>query len=43
VDKNGPAYKRIVVKPAVDFRALEEVLVVMTPGPGRDAPEGSAE
>jgi rod shape-determining protein MreC len=37
VDKNGPAYKRIVVKPAVDFRALEEVLVVLTPNPARDA------
>ena len=23
VEKNGPAYRRIVVKPAVDFRALE--------------------
>jgi rod shape-determining protein MreC len=32
VEKNGPAYSRIVVKPAVDFRALEEVLVVLTPG-----------
>src|ERR1700730_12633370 len=31
VEKNGPAYSRIVVKPAVDFRALEEVLVVLTP------------
>ena len=31
VEKNGPAYKRIVVRPAVDFRALEEVLVVLTP------------
>ena len=31
VEKNGPAYKRIVVRPAVDFPALEEVLVVLTP------------
>ena len=41
VEKNGPAYKRIVVKPAVDFRALEEVLVVLTPTPAREA--GAAE
>lgn len=43
VEKNGPAYKRITVRPAVDFRALEEVLVVLTPNPGRDTPEGSVE
>jgi rod shape-determining protein MreC len=42
VEKNGPAFKRIVVKPAVDFRALEEVLVVISPSPGRDA-AGSGE
>jgi rod shape-determining protein MreC len=42
VEKNGPAYKRIVVRPAVDFRALEEVLVVLSPSPGRDA-AGSTE
>jgi rod shape-determining protein MreC len=41
VEKNGPAYKRIVVKPAVDFRALEEVLVVLTPPPRET--EGSTE
>ena len=41
VEKNGPAYKRIVVKPAVDFRALEEVLVVTMPNSAREA--GSAE
>ena len=41
VEKNGPAYKRIVVRSAVDFRALEEVLVVLTPAP-REA-EGSLE
>jgi rod shape-determining protein MreC len=41
VEKNGPAYKRIVVRPAVDSRELEEVLVVLTPAarPG----EGSSE
>jgi rod shape-determining protein MreC len=37
VDKNGTAYKRIVVKPSVDFSALEEVLVVTTPTPGKEA------
>jgi rod shape-determining protein MreC len=43
VEKNGPAYKRIVVRPAVDFQALEEVLVVLSPSAGREAGEGSAE
>jgi rod shape-determining protein MreC len=42
VEKNGPTYKRILVKPAVDFHALEEVLVVLTPTP-RDAADGSGE
>jgi rod shape-determining protein MreC len=37
VEKNGPAYKRIVVKPAVDFRSLEHVLVVLTPTPAKEA------
>ena len=41
VEKNGPAYKRIVVRPAVDFRALEEVLIVLTPMAGHEV--GSAE
>ncbi len=40
VEKNGPSYKRILVRPAVDFRDLEEVLVVLTPandlGGGRE-------
>ncbi len=31
VEKSGPAYNRIVVKPAVDFRSLEDVLVVLAP------------
>ena len=31
VEKNGPAYRRIVVRPAVDFSSLEQVLVVTTP------------
>src|SRR6185295_11076264 len=37
VEKSGPAYKRITVKPAVDFSSLEEVLVVITPMPGHEA------
>jgi rod shape-determining protein MreC len=31
VEKNGSAYREIVVQPAVDFSSLEEVLVVLTP------------
>jgi rod shape-determining protein MreC len=31
VEKTGPAYKRITVKPAVNFSSLETVLVVLTP------------
>jgi len=31
VEKNGPAYRRITIRPAVDFSRLEEVLVVVTP------------
>ncbi|MEO8260669.1 MAG: rod shape-determining protein MreC [Acidobacteriota bacterium] len=41
VDKNGPSYRRIVVRPAVDFHALEDVLIVLTPA-ARQA-EGSRE
>lgn len=43
VEKNGPSYKRIIVKPAVDFSSLEEVLVVTTPTPPKDAGEGVSE
>jgi rod shape-determining protein MreC len=39
VEKTGPAYKRFTVKPAVDFSRLEEVLVVLTPTPAREAEE----
>jgi rod shape-determining protein MreC len=39
VEKAGPAYKRISVKPAVNFSALEQVLVVLTPTPVREAEE----
>lgn len=41
VEKSGGAYRRITVKPAVDFRSLEEVLVVLTPTPGREVDGGS--
>ncbi len=37
VEKSGGAYRRILVRPAVDFSNLEEVLVVLTSPPGRDA------
>jgi rod shape-determining protein MreC len=38
-ENSGPAYKQILVRPAVDFSSLEEVLVVMSPPEGREAPE----
>jgi rod shape-determining protein MreC len=37
VEKAGTAYRQIVVKPAVDFSSLEQVLVVLTPTPAREA------
>jgi rod shape-determining protein MreC len=43
VEKSGGAYKRITVKPAVDFSSIEEVLVVLMPAPGSDAAQGTAE
>jgi len=43
VEKNGPAFKRIVVKPAVDFSRLEEVLVVLTPSPAKESASGVSE
>jgi rod shape-determining protein MreC len=43
VEKSGTTYKRILVKPALDFRSLEAVLVVLTPGAAREAAEGSHE
>jgi rod shape-determining protein MreC len=42
VDKSGNSYKQILVRPAVDFSSVEEVLVVLTPMPGREA-EGSSQ
>ena len=35
VEKSGGAFKRIVVQPAADSSAIEEVLVVLTPTPAR--------
>ena len=41
VEKSGNSYKQILVRPAVDFSSVEEVLVVLTPTPGREAEERS--
>jgi rod shape-determining protein MreC len=35
VEKSGGAYRRILVRPAVDFSTLEEVLVVLTQTPAQ--------
>jgi rod shape-determining protein MreC len=43
VERSGGAYKRITVKPAVDFNGIEEVLVVITPTPAHDATGGVSE
>jgi rod shape-determining protein MreC len=43
VERSGGAYKRVTVKPAVDFGRLEEVLVVVTPTPVKDATGGGSE
>jgi rod shape-determining protein MreC len=40
VEKSGGGYKRITVRPAVSFSALEEVLVVVSPPPGKEAANG---
>jgi len=39
VEKSGPSYKRITVKPAVDFSSLEDVLVVVTQTPIKQVEE----
>jgi len=39
VEKNGPAYKRITIRPAVNFSSLETVLVVVTSTPLKQAEE----
>ena len=36
-DRGPGTYHEIRVRPAVDFSRLEEVLVVLTPAPGREA------
>jgi rod shape-determining protein MreC len=36
VDKNGGAYRQILIRPAVDFSSVEEVLVVLTPSPAQE-------
>jgi len=41
IEKTGAAYKRILVKPAVDFDGIEEVLVVLTPTPARELGESA--
>lgn len=41
VEKSGNSYKQILVRPAVDFSSIEEVLVVLTPTPARAAEESS--
>jgi rod shape-determining protein MreC len=41
VEKSGNSYKQILVRPAVDFSSVEEVLVVLTPTPARAAEESS--
>jgi rod shape-determining protein MreC len=43
VERNGGAYGRILVRPGVDFRMLEEVLVVLTPPGERGSSEESRE
>jgi len=36
IERSGGAYKRISVRPAVDFSSLEDVLVVLTPTPAHE-------
>ena len=43
VERSGGAYKRITVRPAVDFNGIEEVLVVVTPTPAHEATGGVSE
>ena len=43
VERSGGAYKKITVRPAVDFSGLEEVLVVVTPTPAKSVAEGVSE
>jgi rod shape-determining protein MreC len=43
VDKNGPSYRTIGVRPAVNFSALEDVLVITTPTPSVETTPGKPE
>lgn len=43
IEKSGAAYRRITIKPAADFSALEEVLIVLTPTPLREVSPGGPE
>jgi len=43
IEKSGAAYRRISIKPAVDFSALEEVLIVLTPTPLHEVSPGGPE
>ena len=43
IEKSAAGYKRIIVRPAVDFGGLEEVLVVLTPTAAREVGEGNVE
>ena len=33
VEKSGPAYQRVTIRPVVDFSTLETVLVLLAPAP----------
>jgi rod shape-determining protein MreC len=43
INRSGGGYKRIIVRPAVDFAGIEDVLVVLTPVTGREPPDGENE
>jgi rod shape-determining protein MreC len=43
IERSGNSYKKITVRPAVDFTSLEEVLVVLTPTPARETSARGAE
>ena len=42
IERSAGAYRRITVRPAVDFSSLEEVLLVLTPTPAREAADETA-
>jgi len=43
IERSGGAYRRIMVRPAVNFSALEEVLVVVAPAPPHESTDGVSE